>query len=62
MDVDQYLILFRSGAVSGVDKLLTSAMKRVDNAVFDTIGDAIDPGPPYQMRIFLPGVMRMTLQ
>ncbi len=41
VDTDQYLTLFENGAVAGADKLLSSAMKRLDNAVFDTIDDAI---------------------
>ena len=37
VDADQYTTLFMSGTVAGSDKLLSSAMKRVDNAVFSTI-------------------------
>lgn len=40
VDADQWLTLFGSGTVPGSEKLLTSAMKRVDNAVYDTIADA----------------------
>jgi basic membrane protein A len=39
VDLDQYNTLFGGGAVSGSDRLLSSAMKRLDNAVFDTISD-----------------------
>lgn len=39
VDVDQWLTVFGSGSVEGSDYLLTSAMKRVDNAVYDTIED-----------------------
>ncbi|MBN2391610.1 MAG: BMP family ABC transporter substrate-binding protein, partial [Anaerolineae bacterium] len=41
VDSDQYNTLFEGGAVPGSDRLLSSAMKRLDNAVFDTIGDVI---------------------
>ena len=37
VDTDQYLTVFGNGTVSGSDKLLSSAMKRLDNAVFQTI-------------------------
>jgi len=39
VDTDFYLTVFMNGAVAGSDKLLSSAMKRLDNAVFDTIAD-----------------------
>jgi basic membrane protein A len=38
-DTDWYINVFENGAVDGSEKLLTSAMKRLDNAVFDTISD-----------------------
>jgi basic membrane lipoprotein Med (substrate-binding protein (PBP1-ABC) superfamily) len=43
VDVDQYLTVFTQGTVTlpGSDKILSSAMKRVDNAVFDTIADVV---------------------
>ena len=41
VDVDQYLTLFNGGTVPGASYLLTSAMKRVDNAVFSTISDVV---------------------
>jgi basic membrane protein A len=41
VDVDQYYTLFMSGTITGSEKLLSSAMKRMDNAVFDTIGDVL---------------------
>ncbi len=41
VDTDQYVTLFGNGAVAGANKLLSSAMKRVDNAVFSTIADVI---------------------
>jgi basic membrane protein A len=39
VDVDQYFTLFAGGIVSGSEKLLSSAMKRLDSAVFETIAD-----------------------
>jgi basic membrane lipoprotein Med (substrate-binding protein (PBP1-ABC) superfamily) len=44
VDDDQWLSLFGSGTVPGSDKLLTSAMKRVDNAVYLTIADEVNGG------------------
>jgi basic membrane protein A len=41
VDTDQYLTLFISGTVPGSNHLLTSAMKRYDNVVFDTISDVV---------------------
>jgi len=41
VDTDQYLTVFMSGTVPGSDHLLTSATKRTDNAVFNTISDVI---------------------
>ena len=41
VDADQWVSRFLSGTVSGSDKLLSSAMKRIDNAVFDTIADVV---------------------
>ena len=41
VDTDQWFSLFMSGTVPGSDKLLTSAMKRIDNAVCDTISDEL---------------------
>jgi len=37
VDQDEFLTTFGGGATDGADKLLSSAMKRVDNAVFDSI-------------------------
>jgi len=41
VDTDQYNTVFEGGGVAGSDRLLSSAMKRLDNAVFDTINDVI---------------------
>jgi basic membrane protein A len=41
VDTDFYINVFNNGAVEGADKLLSSAMKRIDNAVFATISDVI---------------------
>ncbi len=38
-DTDWYITVFDSGAVEGADKLLSSALKRLDNAVYETIAD-----------------------
>ena len=37
MDVDTYFTVFEGGAVPGAEYLLTSILKRVDNAVYETI-------------------------
>jgi len=44
VDTDQYETVFDNGAVDGAEKLLTSAMKKVDNAVYMTIEDFINLG------------------
>lgn len=41
VDVDIYTTVFDDGALEGSDKLLTSAVKKIDNAVFATISDVI---------------------
>jgi basic membrane protein A and related proteins len=41
VDSDQYLSVFGNGAVDGADKLLSSAMKRLDNAVYHTVQDQL---------------------
>lgn len=41
VDSDYYYSVYVSGTVPGSDKLLSSAMKRVDNAVYGTIADVI---------------------
>jgi basic membrane protein A len=41
VDTDNYYTLFGNGAVDGSDKLLSSAMKHIDNAVFGTISDVV---------------------
>jgi basic membrane protein A len=42
VDVDEYLTTFMSGTISGSEYLLTSAVKRLDNAVYNTISDEVD--------------------
>ena len=42
VDADQYLSVFENGSILGSDKLLSSAMKRVDNAVYQTIDDYVN--------------------
>jgi basic membrane protein A len=41
VDIDQYVTLFESGVVDGADKLLTSAIKGVNSAVYQTIQDQL---------------------
>ncbi|HSB65228.1 MAG TPA: BMP family ABC transporter substrate-binding protein [Anaerolineales bacterium] len=41
VDTDQYYSVFLSGTITGSNYLLTSAMKRLDNAVFYTISDVV---------------------
>jgi basic membrane protein A and related proteins len=41
VDMDYYYTVFDGGAVPGSEWLLTSAMKRIDKAVFGTIGDVV---------------------
>jgi len=41
VDTDQYITLFGNGSVDGSEKLLSSAMKNLDNAVFGTISDVV---------------------
>lgn len=41
VDVDTYFTAFGGGAVPGSEYLLTSVLKRVDNAVYQTIGDFV---------------------
>jgi len=42
VDQDEYNTTFKKGSVEGADKLITSAIKRVDNAVFDAIQSVVD--------------------
>lgn len=44
VDTDQYVTVFEEGVTPGAEYMLTSAMKRIDNAVFDTIADALSGG------------------
>ena len=41
VDADQFVTTYMSGTVPGSNKLLTSAMKRLDHAAFNTISDVI---------------------
>lgn len=54
VDTDQWVTLFLSGTVEGSDRLLTSAMKRVDNAVYETIADEV-------LGVFTPGTVEYGL-
>ncbi len=42
VDVDQYNTVFEGGAVAGADRLLSSALKRIDSGVYHTIADVVD--------------------
>ncbi|MDP9310361.1 MAG: BMP family ABC transporter substrate-binding protein [Chloroflexota bacterium] len=42
VDQDEYTTTFRGGSTEGADKIVTSAIKRVDNAVFDTIQSVVE--------------------
>jgi basic membrane protein A len=42
VDQDEYLTTFKQGEVKGANKLLSSAMKRVDNAVYGAIKMAVE--------------------
>ena len=41
VDIDFYYSVFGGGTVPGADKLLSSAVNRVDNAVFETISETV---------------------
>lgn len=41
VDQDEYLTTFKQGAVKGANKILSSAMKRVDNAVYGAVKSAM---------------------
>ncbi|NMD31470.1 MAG: BMP family ABC transporter substrate-binding protein [Chloroflexi bacterium] len=55
VDADAYDSVFGGGTVDGSEFLLTSAMKRVDNAVYNTIADQIDG-------LFTPGTVIGNLE
>ena len=42
VDTDQYFTVFGNGTVTGSDKILSSAMKRVDSVVYQTIADFVN--------------------
>jgi basic membrane lipoprotein Med (substrate-binding protein (PBP1-ABC) superfamily) len=50
VDQDEYYTTFEGGAIDGADRLLSSAVKRVDIAVFSVVRDAVlgvpSPGVP----------------
>jgi basic membrane lipoprotein Med (substrate-binding protein (PBP1-ABC) superfamily) len=50
VDQDEYYTTFEGGAIDGADRLLSSAVKRVDNAVYSVVRDAVlgvpSPGVP----------------
>jgi basic membrane protein A and related proteins len=42
VDSDEYLTVFAGGTAAGADHLLTSAIKRLDNAVFQVISETVN--------------------
>lgn len=42
VDDDQFVTLFNDGMIPGSDKILTSVMKRIDHAVYQTIADVVE--------------------
>ena len=42
VDQDEFVTTFGGGSAAGADKIVSSAMKRVDNAVFDAIKSVVD--------------------
>jgi len=42
VDQDEFVTTFRNGSVEGADRIITSAIKRVDNAVFDTVRSVVE--------------------
>lgn len=42
VDQDEFLTTFKEGRTPGSDKLLSSAMKRVDNAVYGAVKQAVE--------------------
>ena len=42
VDQDEFVTTFGGGSVAGADKIVSSAIKRVDNAVFDAIKSVVD--------------------
>ncbi len=41
VDIDYYSFAFGNGTIPGANKLLTSVLKKIDNAVYDTISDVV---------------------
>ena len=42
VDQDEYMTTFQGGSAPGADKIITSALKRFDNAVFQTVHDVVN--------------------
>ncbi|HEY77009.1 MAG TPA: BMP family ABC transporter substrate-binding protein, partial [Thermoflexia bacterium] len=55
VDQDQWVTTFEAGAVPGSDRVLTSAVKRVDRAVYEAVTQALDGRLP-------PGTLRFDLR
>jgi len=59
VDQDEYFTTFGEGETPGSEYLITSAIKRVDNGVFDMVEAAIDgefPGPIYILSVDNDGI------
>jgi len=59
VDQDEYFTTFGGGETPGVEYLITSAIKRVDNGVYDMIVAALDgefPGPIYILSVDNEGI------
>lgn len=59
VDQDEYFTTFGEGETPGVEYLITSAIKRVDNGVYDMIVAAMDgefPGPIYILSVDNEGI------
>jgi basic membrane protein A and related proteins len=54
VDVDQYMTVFGGGIEPGADHLLTSAIKRLDNVVFQIISETLSDN-------FVPGTVKYDL-
>lgn len=52
VDTDQYYNVFGGGSVDGADMLLTSAMLRLDNAVYGTIYDFLNPSGTFGGNVY----------
>jgi basic membrane lipoprotein Med (substrate-binding protein (PBP1-ABC) superfamily) len=61
VDQDEYYTTFEGGAASGADRLLSSAVKRADNAVYSVVKEAVLGGPSPGARLFDAGSAGVAL-